>query len=96
VIPQQRKRPEDVLMDWTVPGSLGYAQSKFVPEQVLALARRMANIPTAIRRVGQTAGPGREWRPSVMVRNISAVAADDRAYGPCRRAPCGSFRQYYN
>ncbi|KAI1613500.1 hypothetical protein EDD36DRAFT_488589 [Exophiala viscosa] len=66
--------PEEVLHDWQVPESIGYAQSKFAAERLLDDARRVAGINCAICRVGQIAGPvsengiwnKQEWLPSLI------------------------------
>ncbi|KAM3075334.1 hypothetical protein ACMFMG_007227 [Clarireedia jacksonii] len=66
--------PEVVFDDWSLPQGVGYAQAKFVAERLLAAACRDADIPVAIYRVGQIAGPttskGKwnesEWFPLIL------------------------------
>ncbi|KAI1419683.1 hypothetical protein F5Y12DRAFT_776597 [Xylaria sp. FL1777] len=65
---------EQIYTDWTTPMTSGYGQSKFVAERLLDAAAREANIPSAICRVGQVAGPTsaagewskKEWLPSLV------------------------------
>ncbi|KAL8732909.1 MAG: hypothetical protein Q9166_002510 [cf. Caloplaca sp. 2 TL-2023] len=75
-----RKIPEEISTDFTVPQPMGYAESKFVAEQLLANANKKCNIHISICRVGQIAGPvlgseGRawnknEWFPSLVVSSM--------------------------
>lgn len=70
--------PEIVFDDWSLPQGAGYGQAKFVAERVLAAACRNADIPTAIYRVGQIAGPttskGKwnesEWFPLILRSSV--------------------------
>ncbi|KAI0478019.1 hypothetical protein F4859DRAFT_520911 [Xylaria cf. heliscus] len=65
---------EQIYTDWATPMSSGYGQSKFLSERLLDVAAREANIPCAICRVGQVAGPistagewpKKEWLPSLI------------------------------
>ncbi|KAH8157064.1 hypothetical protein CIB48_g11185 [Xylaria polymorpha] len=65
---------EEIYTDWITPEATGYGQSKFLSERILDAAARDANIPSAICRVGQVAGPTsaagewpkREWLPSLI------------------------------
>ncbi|KAI1754102.1 hypothetical protein F4782DRAFT_495129 [Xylaria castorea] len=65
---------EQVYTDWTTPTASGYGQSKFLSERLLDVAAREANIPCAICRLGQVAGPtstagewpSKEWLPSLI------------------------------
>ena len=56
----------------------GYAESKWVAEQILAAATRKAGLPTTTVRVGQLCGPEngrwneREWFPS-LVKSAQSV-----------------------
>ena len=69
--------PEHVIDDTSVSLPMGYAQSKYISEQVLGRATDIAGIPTMICRVGQVSGPvwtrgkhspwnKREWFPSLI------------------------------
>jgi thioester reductase-like protein len=66
--------PERILNDWSAPQAMGYAQSKFVSEQLLEAAACEADIPTVVCRVGQIGGPTteagvwpkQEWLPSLV------------------------------
>ncbi|MCJ1313634.1 hypothetical protein MMC25_007313 [Agyrium rufum] len=66
--------PEKIFDEWSPPAPQGYAQSKFVYERMLAEASRVVNIPSAICRVGQIAGPTtekgawnkQEWLPTII------------------------------
>ncbi|KAI1822704.1 hypothetical protein F4861DRAFT_550606 [Xylaria intraflava] len=65
---------ERIYTDWTTPTTNGYGQSKFLSERLLDAAATEANIPSAICRVGQVAGPTstagewskKEWFPSLI------------------------------
>ncbi|KAI8945650.1 hypothetical protein F4801DRAFT_114075 [Xylaria longipes] len=65
---------EQTYTDWTTPATGGYGQSKFLSERLLDVAAREADIPSAICRVGQVAGPlstagqwsKKEWLPSLI------------------------------
>ncbi|KAI1293197.1 hypothetical protein F5Y03DRAFT_374470 [Xylaria venustula] len=65
---------EQIYTDWATPMTSGYGQSKFLSERLLDAAAREANIPSAICRVGQVAGPTsatgewlrKEWLPSLV------------------------------
>ncbi|KAI3330907.1 NAD(P)-binding protein [Ustulina deusta] len=65
---------EQIYTDWTTPMASGYGQSKFLSERLLDAAAREADIPSAICRVGQVAGPTsaagewpkKEWLPSLV------------------------------
>lgn len=66
--------PEEIVHDWNVAGLSGYAEAKFVCEQMLAEAAIVSNINVGICRVGQAGGPTRpqgrwnvkEWFPSIL------------------------------
>ena len=66
--------PEEVFDGFSLPPGMGYAESKFVAERLLAIANTKCNIPVSICRVGQIAGPvlgskgiwsKQEWFPSL-------------------------------
>ncbi|TRX88461.1 hypothetical protein FHL15_010651 [Xylaria flabelliformis] len=65
---------EQVYTDWNTPTTSGYGQSKFLSERLLDVAAREADIPSAICRLGQVAGPTstvgewskKEWLPSLI------------------------------
>ena len=68
--------PEEWIKDFTAPAKMGYAESKHVSEQLLFTANERCNVPIAICRVGQIAGPAlgekrgwnkREWLPSLII-----------------------------
>ena len=68
--------PEEIIVDFTVPQHMGYAESKHISERLLALASAESNIPISICRVGQVAGPvhgtqgtwnKQEWLPSLIL-----------------------------
>ena len=68
--------PEEVIDDFTVPGAMGYAESKHVSERLLDRANVKCKVPISICRVGQVAGPvlsskgmwnKREWLPSLII-----------------------------
>lgn len=69
--------PERMIEDPSATLPTGYAQSKYVSEQVLSRATETAGIPATVCRVGQIAGPVRskdiggswnkqEWLPSLI------------------------------
>ena len=69
--------PERIIDDDSVSLPLGYAQSKYISEQVLGRAAEIAGIPATICRVGQVSGTisplgkcrpwnKREWLPSLI------------------------------
>ena len=66
--------PEEIVHDWNVAGLSGYAEAKFVSEQMLAEAAVVSNINIGICRIGQAGGPTRpqgrwnvkEWFPSLL------------------------------
>ena len=68
------KVPEDVHDSWDLPEHMGYAESKFVAERLLAKAQEEVQVPAAICRVGQIAGSTtgfgmwskQEWIPSIL------------------------------
>ena len=72
-----RPVPESLIDDSSMPFPIGYAQSKYVAEQVLSRAAEIAGIAVRICRVGQVAGPvgtngqgacwnKQEWLPSLI------------------------------
>ena len=67
---------EEVINDFTVPQEMGYAESKYVSERLLATANTKCKVPISICRVGQIAGPvmrsegmwnKEEWLPSLIL-----------------------------
>lgn len=69
--------PERIIDDPSAPTRIGYAQSKYAAEQILASAAKIADVPVTICRVGQVAGPvglsskggcwnKKEWLPSLI------------------------------
>ena len=66
--------PEQVCEDWDAAEPTGYSRAKLISERTIAAASVHANVPAAICRLGQIAGPmGRagqwpkqEWLPSIL------------------------------
>ncbi|KAI2996525.1 hypothetical protein CBS147346_9312 [Aspergillus niger] len=69
--------PEEVITT-TTPGPNGYADSKYLAEQLLAQAARQGRVHASFARVGQIAGPVRskgvwnqtEWFPSLVLSSF--------------------------
>ena len=68
--------PEQPFSDFTVPGAIGYSESKHVAERLLDIANTRLNVNASICRVGQIAGPAlgnkgmwnkSEWLPSLLL-----------------------------
>ena len=68
--------PEETIKDFTVPQHMGYAESKHIAERLLDIAATDCNVPVAVCRVGQIAGPisgsegiwnKHEWLPSLIL-----------------------------
>ena len=68
--------PEQPFSDFTIPGAIGYSESKHVAERLLDIANTRLNVNTSICRVGQIAGPAlgskgvwnkQEWLPSLLL-----------------------------
>ena len=68
--------PEQPFSDFTVPGAIGYSESKNVAERLLDIAKTRLNVKASICRVGQIAGPAtgskgmwnkQEWLPSLLL-----------------------------
>ncbi|KAL8948969.1 MAG: hypothetical protein Q9222_004891, partial [Ikaeria aurantiellina] len=61
------KVPEAPFHDYSIPSASGYGESKYVSERILENAAHKANVPSAVIRVGQLAGPvikkGGIWNP---------------------------------
>ncbi len=67
--------PEQIFDDFSVAQPMGYAESKHISERLLAIAGEFSNLPSAVCRVGQVAGPvgsekgmwnRQEWFPSIV------------------------------
>ncbi|MCJ1295167.1 hypothetical protein MMC34_006729 [Xylographa carneopallida] len=72
------KVPETPLADFSLPERMGYGESKFVAERLLAAAHAASRIPIAICRVGQIAGPlsrAGMWSPAEFVPSIVLSSA---------------------
>ena len=87
-----RQVPEHIIDDPSAPLPMGYAQSKYVAEQVLSRAAEIARVPVRICRVGQVAGPvgihGRgacwnrqEWLPS-LIASSKHIGKIPKSLGP--------------
>lgn len=67
------KVPERAFHDFTIPGAMGYAESKYIGELLLEAGAEKCGVPAVVCRVGQLAGPvvkggvwnKQEWLPSV-------------------------------
>ena len=68
--------PELPFSDFTIPGAIGYSESKHVAERLLDVANTRLKINASICRVGQIAGPAtgtkgmwnkNEWLPSLLL-----------------------------
>ena len=68
--------PEEMIKDLSVPQHMGYAESKYIAERLLYIAATNCNVPVAVCRVGQIAGPiggskgvwnKHEWLPSLVL-----------------------------
>lgn len=92
LLKHDRKVPEYVINDPSVPLPMGYAQSKYVAEQVLARAAEVAEVPVRICRVGQVAGPvhtnsngacwnKKEWLPS-LIASSKHIGKIPKSLGP--------------
>ncbi|KAI4156985.1 MAG: hypothetical protein L6R39_000848 [Caloplaca ligustica] len=72
--------PEATVLDFDAPANMGYAESKFVAEAIVARASEVARAKATIVRVGQIAGstrpddppwPVKEWFPSLIITSES-------------------------
>ena len=83
--------PEEIIDNPNVAQKMGYGQSKYVSERILAAAPTKAGVPTTILRAGQIAGPvglfpdavGPSWNkaeyiPSIIetARNLGNIPGD--------------------
>ena len=68
--------PELIVPNFSIPAQMGYGESKHVAERLLDYASRTFEVPVAVCRVGQIAGPAktggsswnrREWLPSLVI-----------------------------
>ncbi|KAG8534007.1 uncharacterized protein KY384_000849 [Bacidia gigantensis] len=96
--------PEKILHDWDAPTYTGYAQAKFVAEQVLVTAAERCGLRVEICRLGQITGPvGRkgvwnrgEWFPSLVQSSVflGAVPGDlgGGGQGTGEKAGAGELR----
>ncbi|KAL6714200.1 hypothetical protein ACLMJK_008695 [Lecanora helva] len=81
--------PESIIRDTAASSPMGYGESKFVAELLLAHASKNLNIDTRIARVGQVAGavrsPGlwnmKEWIPKLILSSLYVGAVAD-SFGP--------------
>ena len=64
--------PEEVVTNDSAPLLMGYSQSKYISEHILANASRITGIPVTILRVGQVAG-GVEPREKAQVAPSSQL-----------------------
>ena len=77
------KVPEKVFHDFTIPGALGYGESKYIGELLLETGAKECGVPAIVCRVGQLSGPvvkggvwnKQEWLPSVSLAFLSYVHA---------------------
>ena len=66
--------PEQISEDWDSAEAIGYSRAKLISERIIATAATHANVPAAICRLGQIAGPTKtagqwpkqEWLPSIL------------------------------
>lgn len=71
---------EALPASWEVSSPLGYGQSKYVAEHVLASACELSGIPVTVLRVGQVAGPttpsngGGIWSTDEWIPSLAAVS----------------------
>ena len=81
--------PEEVVFSENAPGSIGYANSKYMSELLLDYAVRKLSISSSFVRVGQIAGAVNyeglwnkaEWFPSLVISSIHVNAIPD-SLGP--------------
>ncbi len=67
------KVPEKAFHEFTIPGAMGYGESKYIGELLLEAGAEKCGVPAIVCRVGQLAGPvlkggvwgKQEWLPSV-------------------------------
>ena len=73
--------PEGIVKDYNASLPMGYGESKYVAEQILAIAAQRADVPVSILRIEQIAGstipeagswPVHEWVPS-LIKNSKAI-----------------------
>ncbi|APA06277.1 hypothetical protein SS1G_01217 [Sclerotinia sclerotiorum 1980 UF-70] len=71
--------PEKIIDDTSAPLPMGYAESKFISENILDYAsKKMSNVDVKVARVGQIAGPAytsgvwnkAEWMPSLVITSF--------------------------
>ncbi|PQE15461.1 NRPS-like enzyme protein [Rutstroemia sp. NJR-2017a BVV2] len=73
--------PEKIIKDTSAPLPMGYAESKFIAENILDYAskqEKLKNVDLKVARVGQIAGPAytsgvwnkSEWMPSMVVTSF--------------------------
>ncbi|TGJ77123.1 hypothetical protein E0Z10_g10759 [Xylaria hypoxylon] len=82
---QDQVVPEGVLDDLSVPAAVGYGESKYLAERILAYAAEKLEIPIAVARIGQVCGathsPGKwnpsEWIPRLIKGSASLGALPD-------------------
>ncbi|KAI1379850.1 putative NRPS-like enzyme [Hypoxylon crocopeplum] len=82
--------PEAVLEALDTPFASGYARSKFISERLCDTAARHLEVPVAVARVGQVAGPVRrpglwnrsEWLPSLVISSMQQLGCLPNSVGP--------------
>ena len=83
----ERTVPEGLINDPNAPQAMGYAQSKYVAENIMSAASSEANIPTTVLRVGfvcpskksiDTTGPSSDIIANVLQssRTLKAIPSD--------------------
>ncbi|KAL8724361.1 MAG: hypothetical protein Q9166_007997 [cf. Caloplaca sp. 2 TL-2023] len=85
-LPTLEPYPEAPVLNSDAPGKMGYAESKFVAEAILARASEVMPAKITIARVGQIAGStrpddspwsAREWFPSLLTTSKSMQMLPD-------------------
>ncbi|KAL9117654.1 MAG: hypothetical protein Q9187_005810 [Circinaria calcarea] len=79
------RTPEEIVVADSAPSPNGYAESKYLSEQLLHYAARKLSIEASIARVGQIAGAVKhvglwnrvEWFPSLVISSFNLGAVPD-------------------
>ena len=79
------RTPEEIIVADSAPSPNGYAESKYLSEQLLHYAARKLSIEASIARVGQIAGAAKhaglwnrvEWFPSLVISSFHLGAVPD-------------------